>query len=108
MLSWPYVQKNFPWNVIFIVGGGLAISDGANQSGLSAWLGSELMGLQNLSHPLILFILLITLVSFTEVMSNAATVSLLTPILVALVSLKKVPIKIQKFYTGVTISVEAA
>jgi len=85
LLTWDYIQLHFPWSVIFIVGGGLAISSGADASGLSAWLGQQLTtGLRDLPTSLILFVLLIAISLFTEFMSNAATVSLLTPILITL------------------------
>lgn len=84
LLTWQYVQAHFPWGVIFIVGGGMAISDGTDASGLSEWLGEQLSHLDSLPLPVILLVLLLTISVFTEFMSNTATVSLLTPILIDL------------------------
>lgn len=72
--------------MLFIVGGGLAISDGANASGLSVWLGDQFNGLANLSRYVVLLLIVVIISFMTELMSNAAAVSLLTPILIALVS----------------------
>lgn len=90
VLSWQFIQENFPWHVIFIVGGGLAISDGANASGLAIWLGEQFNGLENLSRYVVLIIIVVIISLLTELMSNAAAVSLLTPILIALVRESKV------------------
>jgi len=84
-MTWQYIQEHFPWNVILLVGGGLAISDGANKSGLSAWVGDQLFALNSLSQEAILAILLVIISCATEVISNSATISLVTPILIALV-----------------------
>ncbi|KAJ6635782.1 Solute carrier family 13 member 3 [Pseudolycoriella hygida] len=83
-LSWQFIQQHFPWHVLFIVGGGLAISDGANASGLSVWLGDRFNGLENLSPHIVLLIVVLLISFLTELMSNTAAVSLLTPILIAL------------------------
>ncbi|KAG4075773.1 hypothetical protein HA402_003599 [Bradysia odoriphaga] len=84
ILSWPFIQENFPWHVIFIVGGGLAISDAANASGLAVWLGEQFHGLENSSRYVVLLLIVVITSFLTELMSNAAAVSLLTPILIAL------------------------
>lgn len=86
-LSWQFIQQHFPWHVIFIVGGGLAISEGANASGLSVWLGDQFNGLENLSPYIILLLIVVIISLLTEMMSNAAAISLLTPILIALVNI---------------------
>lgn len=85
VLTWQFIQKHFPWHVLFIVGGGLAISDGATASGLSVWFGQQLQGLESLSRHVILLLIVLIISLLTEMMSNAAAVSLLTPILIALV-----------------------
>lgn len=85
ILSWQFIQEHFPWHVIFIVGGGLAISDAANVSGLAVWLGDQFNGLENLSRYVVLLLIVLIISFLTELMSNAAAVSLLTPILIALV-----------------------
>lgn len=66
-MTWDYLQTNFPWGVVLLVGGGFAISDGAQASGLSAWLGEQLNGLESLPQPLLLLLVLGILSVFTEV-----------------------------------------
>lgn len=85
-MCWRFIQQHFPWHVLFIVGGGLAISDGANVSGLAVWMGDQFNGLERLSRYVVLLMVVVLISLLTELMSNAAAVSLLTPILIALVT----------------------
>lgn len=66
-------------------GGGFALSDASNVSGLSVWVGERLIGLKDLPQPLILFIVMIMTASITEVASNTACANVLIPILITLV-----------------------
>ncbi len=84
LMTWPILVSGFPWGVVLLLGGGFAIANGAEVSGLSDWVGEQLESLQSLPHPLILFIILLVLSILTEFTSNAGTVSLITPILFSL------------------------
>lgn len=41
ILNWKTVEKKLPWGVILIFGGGFALAEGCNVSGLSDWIGSQ-------------------------------------------------------------------
>jgi len=85
-LDWKFVQHHLSWGVVLLLGGGFAISDGAEKSGLSAWIGEQLTGLQDLPRPLILLIVMVITAGITEVCSNVATANVLLPIFIVLVS----------------------
>lgn len=95
-----YLLKFRTWLHIFIVdeitlkyqllfdnvpGGGFAISDASDVSGLSGWMGDHLNSLKNLNQVLILFIVMLMTASITEVASNTACANVLIPILIQLV-----------------------
>ncbi|ODM98912.1 Solute carrier family 13 member 2 [Orchesella cincta] len=84
LLDWKFVQSNLPWGVVLLMGGGFALSDASNESGLSQWIGDSLIGLKDLPRPLILFIVMIMTAGITEVASNTACANVLIPILITL------------------------
>jgi len=73
-----------PWDIVMLLGGGLALAEGFQASGLSLVLAQKLNILS--SMPLYLMISLVCLVVLftTELTSNIATVTLVLPILAAM------------------------
>ncbi|WP_048602815.1 SLC13 family permease [Rubeoparvulum massiliense] len=83
ILDWGNM-KDLPWGILLLFGGGLAIAAGFKGSGLSEWIGNQLIGLEGLNFFLV--ILLVTgLVTFlTEITSNTATATMMFPIMASL------------------------
>ena len=86
LLNWDYVQDRLPWGIVLLLGGGFALSDASKESGLSAWLGTQLAGLGDLPPLAIMFIICIMTATVTEIASNTATANILLPILAEMVS----------------------
>ncbi|NXK41112.1 S13A2 protein, partial [Piprites chloris] len=84
LLDWKVVHEKMPWNIVFLLGGGFALAKGSEESGLSAWLGTQLTPLQNIPHPAIAFLLCLLIATFTECTSNVATTTLFLPILASM------------------------
>lgn len=80
LLTWKEAVK-LPWGIIILFGGGMALAQGFQESGLAEWIGSQFSLLKGL--PIfILILLLIAAVNFlTEMTSNLATTAMLLPIL---------------------------
>ncbi|HTF05599.1 MAG TPA: SLC13 family permease, partial [Bacteroidia bacterium] len=75
--------ERLPFEVILLFGGGFALAFGFEVSGLSAWMGEALSGLQNV-HPVIIVVSIAVLVCvISEFASNVATIQLMIPILIA-------------------------
>lgn len=70
-----------PWGIILLFGGGLALAEGFQDSGLAAWIGGQMAGLEGMALILILLILVATVNFLTEITSNLATTSMILPIL---------------------------
>lgn len=83
LLDWDTALK-IPWGIVLLFGGGLALAKGFDQSGLAAWLGEQMKGLNTLHHALILLVVLAVVVLLSEVASNIATASMMMPVLAAL------------------------
>ena len=82
MLDWESASK-IPWGILLLVGGGLALAGGFVTTGLDNWVVSQLTFLIGLPYFVIIMILL-TIVVFTEFLSNTATTALMIPIAASL------------------------
>ncbi|KAM9650244.1 solute carrier family 13 member 1 isoform 2-T6 [Trichechus inunguis] len=81
LITWKEFQSFMPWDIAILVGGGFALADGCEESGLSQWIGNKLSPLGSLPVWLIILISSMIVTSLTEVASNPATITIVLPIL---------------------------
>jgi sodium-dependent dicarboxylate transporter 2/3/5 len=80
LMTWEEAVK-LPWGVIILFGGGIALGKAMHATGLSDWIGQQMEALSFLP-PLLIVVFIVTLVIFlTEVTSNVATMTTLSPII---------------------------
>lgn len=80
IITWEEAVR-LPWGILLLFGGGLALAEGFESSGLAQWIGGQMTLVQGVSL-LVLLIILVTAVNFlTEITSNLATTAMLLPIL---------------------------
>jgi sodium-dependent dicarboxylate transporter 2/3/5 len=80
IMEWK-VARHIPWNIILLFGGGFALASGFKESGLSVWIGSQMMWVTDY-HPLVIILTIALLMTFlTELTSNTATTEMILPIL---------------------------
>lgn len=80
VLNWSDMVK-LPWGIILLFGGGMALANGFDSSGLAVWISSQMSLLAGLSAFVIL-LLIIAIVNFSgEVTSNTASTAMLLPVL---------------------------
>jgi len=82
LLSWK-TAEDIPWSLVLLFGGGLALADGFERTGLSVWLGEQLVFLQGAPLVVAVFALALGVSFLTEVTSNTATTTLLLPVVAA-------------------------
>uniref|UniRef100_A0A452RL57 Solute carrier family 13 member 4 n=1 Tax=Ursus americanus TaxID=9643 RepID=A0A452RL57_URSAM len=70
IITWKDFQKTMPWEIVILVGGGYALASGSKSSGLSTWIGHQMLSLSGL--PPWAFV------------SNPATITIFLPILCSL------------------------
>jgi sodium-dependent dicarboxylate transporter 2/3/5 len=80
LLDWETAVK-VPWDVILLFGGGLALANGFEVSGLDQWIGEQLRILQGAPLFILFFIIIFVTMALTEVTSNTATAAMLIPIM---------------------------
>jgi sodium-dependent dicarboxylate transporter 2/3/5 len=83
LLSWDDAAR-LPWGIILLFGGGLALAAGFKDSGLAAWIGSQLELLQQVPFYLMILVIILMVNFLTEITSNVATASMILPVLAAL------------------------
>ncbi|XP_035226421.1 solute carrier family 13 member 5-like isoform X2 [Stegodyphus dumicola] len=80
LLVWSAVQKKLPWGLVLLLGGGYALAHGTQESGLSKWLGDQMIQLSFLSPLTVLVILCVCTTVLTEVISNSTVTTILLPV----------------------------
>lgn len=80
LLNWEEARQ-VPWGVVIIVGGGYAVANGFDATGLANWLGGQLTFVSNFSFFTILIVVIAFVLTFTEFNSNTASANILLPIL---------------------------
>lgn len=83
LMDWQTAVK-LPWGILLLFGGGLAIASGFVGTGLSEWIGTQLMGLEGVSVIVLIFLVTALVLGLTEITSNTATASMMFPIMASL------------------------
>lgn len=76
-------SKKVPWGILLLFGGGLAIAAGFVETGLSEWVGDQLRTLDGLNIFLVIIIASALVLYLTEITSNAATGTMILPVMAA-------------------------
>jgi sodium-dependent dicarboxylate transporter 2/3/5 len=79
-LDWDWAVR-IPWGVLLLFGGGFAIAQGFNDTGLVEWAGGHLSVLSGFPLLVILIILCTCVTFLTEFTSNTALATIMLPIL---------------------------
>lgn len=80
IMNWEDAVK-LPWGILLLFGGGLAIAQGFQSSGLDIWIAENLTQLNGFSLFIILLVAITAVNFLTEITSNLATTAMILPIL---------------------------
>src|SRR5690606_16480618 len=80
ILSWK-AAKEIPWGIILLFGGGLAIAEGFQDSGLATSIAVGMSRFEGVSLFLLLLIVVASINFLTEITSNVATTAMVLPVL---------------------------
>ncbi|XP_036148966.1 protein I'm not dead yet isoform X4 [Monomorium pharaonis] len=94
LITWKMINDKLHWSLIFVLGGGFAISEGSTTSGLSEMLGQYLIGLKKINIVAILLIVCFFAENVTELTANVAVANIILPVLAEMC----VAIKIHPLY----------
>jgi len=80
LMDWKTASR-LHWGIVLLFGGGFALASGFEESGLSVWVGEQMIGLSHFS-PVFLVASVCTMLTFmTELTSNTATTQVILPII---------------------------
>lgn len=80
LLQWSNL-KDLPWGILILFGGGLSLASAINSTGLAAWIGQGVSGLDALPIIILLLVVILIVIFLTEITSNTATAAAFIPIL---------------------------
>lgn len=83
LLTWDSAQR-ISWGVLLLFGGGIALAQGFQSSGLSAQLGMAFSKLQGAPITLVVLLISTAVIFLTELTSNTATTTVMMPVLAAM------------------------
>mgnify|MGYP001806844619 FL=1 len=79
LLNWDDMQRDFPWGLLFLFGGGMALAYEVNSTGLALWLANLIPSDIGMFLVLALIVLLVLLL--TELTSNLTTTITFMPVI---------------------------
>lgn len=80
-IPWTSAQRDLPWGVLLLFGGGLSLARGVGATGLDAYIGSLLAGVGTLPLVLTVAVVAAVVLGLTELTSNTATAATFVPVL---------------------------
>jgi len=79
LLDWS-VTTRLPWGTLILFGGGLALAEAIENSGLAAWLGRGLAGLEGVPTIVLVIALAAIVIGLSELASNTAIAAIFLPL----------------------------
>ncbi|HZD36560.1 MAG TPA: SLC13 family permease, partial [Nitrososphaeraceae archaeon] len=83
LLDWNTASK-IPWGVLLLIGGGLALADAFEATGLDRWIANSLLFVEELNYLFIIVIIVAITIFAGEIMSNTAAAAVFIPIAASL------------------------
>ncbi|KAK2142702.1 hypothetical protein LSH36_922g01011 [Paralvinella palmiformis] len=80
LLNWKTIHEKYPWGIIFLIGGGFALSEACLASGLSKVIGKALEIVTSLPDWLMISVIVFIISLLTELTTNPAACALVMPI----------------------------
>lgn len=83
LLEWSDFQR-VPWDILILFGGGFALADAMEKSGLAKWAGVQLEFVRQWPVVVMIFVICIVVTLLSEIASNVATATAMMPVCAAL------------------------
>ncbi|XP_067684474.1 Na(+)/citrate cotransporter-like [Haliotis asinina] len=82
ILQWSVVSSRFPWGVLLLLGGGFALADACQKSGMSRAVAERLVFVKSMSPSVAGIVVTLISALSTEFIANTVVATLLLPIII--------------------------
>lgn len=90
-MTWKVIETKMPWGLIFLLGGGFAISRGTVASCLAKKIGASMLPLEKLPPILMLTVVCLLVGTITEFTSNVGIANITLPVIAQMVRIPYIP-----------------
>lgn len=85
LITWKLIESKMPWGLMFLLGGGFAISRATVASGMAKMVGEAMKPLRYLPPALVLLFVSFLIGLFTEFTANVGVANITLPIVAQMV-----------------------
>ncbi|MEZ5961287.1 MAG: DASS family sodium-coupled anion symporter [Hyphomonadaceae bacterium] len=103
LIDWK-TAESIPWGIAVLFGGGLALAAGMEATGLAAWIGEWIAGIDGVSAFMLVAILVVTTILVSELASNVATLTSMLPVVAAVATATGTPLQQLAFPVAIAAS----
>jgi sodium-dependent dicarboxylate transporter 2/3/5 len=103
LLDWKRAER-IPWGIAILFGGGLSLAAAIEATGLAAWIGAWIAGLDGVSAFALAALLVVTTILISELASNVATLTSMLPVVAAVASATDTPLQQLAFPVAIAAS----
>lgn len=91
LMDWATAER-IPWGIAVLFGGGLSLAAAMEATGLAAWIGAEIAGMDGLSTFMLVALLVVVTILVSELASNVATLTSMLPVVAAVAAATNTPL----------------
>ncbi len=92
LIDWK-TAESIPWGIAILFGGGLSLAAAMESTGLAAWIGAWIGGLDGVSALGLVAVLVVATILVSELASNVATLTSMLPVVAAVASATHTPLQ---------------
>lgn len=103
LIDWKTAER-IPWGIAVLFGGGLSLAAAMEVTGLAAWIGDYIAGLDGVSALGLVAVLVVTTILVSELASNVATLTSMLPVVAAVAVATDAPLQPLAFPVAIAAS----
>jgi len=103
LINWKTAQ-GIPWGIAVLFGGGLSLAAAMEATGLAAWIGDYIAGLEGVSAIGLVAVLVVATILVSELASNVATLTSMLPVVAAVATATDAPLQPLAFPVAIAAS----